>query len=287
MRLFGLTEAGHYCASFTPEIGDAEGSLDQFRRKYLPSVMMIKEGTQAFNEYRACALRDVERSLFFSASLYRRCLDSLIASASPWAQVTMYYGCWHSARAILGMFGCAVFDRFVVDVKRSHPTAQELSVRRIGTGAGEEPTTYSGPHRRFWDIFYRAVNILRPLAGPALSFALLPVAGDPAWQIDRRNEINYDTHKALDTAVSFDRAFSAAGFPSSLPGSLGTQYGLFESLLEITFTFAAQLSLRTDGLALLSPSTTRSELISKLVYSPRPPSLISKTKKRILVRRVR
>jgi hypothetical protein len=191
----------------------------------------------------------------------------------------MYYGCWYAARAILGMFGCSIFDKIIIDVKRSHPTQQELSFRRIGRGIGEVSTTYSGSHQRFWDLFYRAVIPLRPIVGPQLSYSLLPISGNVTWQIEHRNDINYDTRIALEAAKDFQSNFSPSIFPNCLKGAIGTQYGLLEGLLKIAFSFAKQFVLKTDGISLLSPSGSRSHIISNLIYFKKSANLVSKTTK--------
>ena len=122
MRIFGPSEAKHYCSSFGQSPGDAEKSLTDFRKNHLGAQRRsIREGTSLFEQYRDCSLRDVERSLFFAASHYRRSLDLMIRSCSPWAHVTLYYGTWYASQALLGMFGCVVFNRYVIDVDRGSP----------------------------------------------------------------------------------------------------------------------------------------------------------------------
>jgi len=284
MQIFGVSEASFYCQAFTQELGDAELSISTFKRAHIPRSTIIKEGTPLFQEYRACSLRNVERSLFFAVSHYRRCLDCLLSSSSPWAQVTMYYGSFFAAKSLLGMFGCTIFDHHVVDVRRSFPSKQELQVRRIGNRVGEVRTTYTGSHRKFWDLFYRTVIPLRPLVGPSLSYALVPIANNPVWQIEQRNAVNYDMYSALQSAHHFKQAFSSSTFPSSLPGPIGTQYGLLEALIQIAFIFANQFSLITDGLSPLATSGTRGKIINTLVYSEKAPRVLSKTKKRRLTK---
>jgi hypothetical protein len=286
MRIFDIPEAQYYCANYTAEPGDAEGSLDSFAASHLSSGMTLRESTTPFSQYRSCALRDAERSLFLAASHYRRALDLLLPSASHWAHVTMYYGSWYAARAILGMFGCSIHTGTgkVVDVCCASPGAQELSVRSIGNSPGREPTSYTGPHRRFWDLFYRAVVSLRLQLASHIAPALMPIAGDPAWQADRRNEVNYDTYAALQSAGTMQATFAASSFPGCLSGPLATQYHVLEALLEAAFAFAAQFGLSTDSLSSLSPVGTRKKKIAKLVYSEKAPRLVSRTDKRLVLR---
>jgi len=232
-----------------------------------------------FDQYRSCSLREVERHLFFAVSQYRRCLDLMISSASPWAHVTIYYGSWYISRALLGMFGCTIFNRFVIDVQRNLPGNQELRIRRIGNNPGQQPTTYGGGHQRYWDLFYNAASSLRPMVPPKFAAALTPVSGDPIWQIDRRNKINYDSWEALNLSRDFQASFSQDTFPASLPGVIGTQFGIFEKLLELTFSFAKQFGFQTDALNSLGHVGSLSLSIRGLVYNSGAPGLVKKTLK--------
>jgi len=279
MKIFGSPEARYYCSSFTPMPGDSEKSLDVFKNKYLKSQRTLTEGTPLFIQYRACSLRDVERHLFFAASHYRRCLDLMLPSGSPWAYVTIYYGSWFVSRALLGMFGCAIFNKFVVDVNRNSPGNQELRYRKIGNEADQQPSTYNGGHQRYWDLFYKAVATLRPMVQPKFAAALTPVAGNPVWQIDMRNRVNYDSWEGLNLARNFQGSFSQTTFPGSLPGILGTQFGILEALLELTFSFAKQFGFQTDALNALGHTGSLSNSIHVLIYNDSPPGLGKKTLK--------
>jgi hypothetical protein len=284
MRLLGINEATHYCNSFTVCGGDAEGSIESFVMNHLVGVGIraITEGTPIFDEYRACSLRDAERSLFLAISHYRRCLDHMIPSGSSWAYVTIYYGCWHAAHALLGMLGCTINSKYVVDVTRSAPGSQEFSIRKIGNKINEEPTTYSGSHQKFWDLFYRAVLPLRNIAPPHLVPAIVPIASNPTWQIENRNEINYDTHIALKLSNDFLQSFATATFPACLPGVLGTQYGIFETLLELSCLYAKDLHLETDALLSFGTGRNFKGKVKKMIYTSMP-NLISKSKKKMLL----
>jgi hypothetical protein len=274
MRLFGISEARHYCISFTAMPGDPEKSLEGFKDTYLKGHRTLTEGTPLFDQYRACSLRDVERHLFFALSHYRRCLDLMISSASPWAHVTIYYGSWFVSRALLGMFGCAIFKKFVVDVNRNFPGNQELRLRNIGNKAGQQQSTYAGGHQRYWDLFYRAVATLRPMVRPKFAAVLTPVGNDPVWQIDRRNQINYDSWEGITLARNFKGSFSHATFPISLPGNLATQYGILEALLELTLYFASQFGFQTDALNGLGHQNSLATSVNSLIYNDAPPGLI-------------
>jgi hypothetical protein len=277
MRIFGVNEAHYYCSSFNSSTGDAEQAIEDFRKNRLSNRRIIKEGTPLFQQYKDCSLRDVERSLFFAASHYRRSLDLMITSSSPWAQVTLYYGSWYASRALLGMFGCTIFKNSkVIDVDRGSPGQQELHLRT-------ESTTYRGPHRTYWDLFYRAVRTLRPMVDPGFSAALSPVSSNPIWQIEKRNDVNYCSLASLNLAQQFKTSFSKQAFPACLPGVLGTQYGILEGLLELAFDYAAQFGLNTDALIGLSTKTSLRKIVGDLVYSKKPPGLVKKTRKAALV----
>jgi hypothetical protein len=283
MKLFGISEAKYYCSSFGATRGDSQGSIDSFLRNRMGTASKtIKEGTQTFAEYRDCSLRDVERCLFFAASHFRRCLDLMIASASPWAHVTIYYGNWYASRALLGIFGCTIFGSVVIDVEKSTPGQQVLRLRRIGNSQGQQPTTYRGSHRKYWDLFYKAVKPLRPMVQVHLAPALSPVKGDPVWLIQQRNDINYDSCSALDLAYNFQESFSKNRFPACLPGALYTQFAILESLLELSYSYISLFKLRTDALANIGRHKSLRKSVSKLVYSEKCNGLVRKTKKSLV-----
>lgn len=281
MKIFGISEAGYFCSLFSRSIGDAERSIDDFRKNQLGSGgCMIAEGTPLFQQYRDCSLREVERSLFFAASHYRRSLDLMISSSSPWAHVTLYYGSWYASRALLGMFGCTIFSpKFVVDVNKGSLGQQELHLRRIGTRIGQEYTTYSGSHQVFWDLFYTTVQKLIPVVDPRFAAVLSPISGDRAWQIQNRNDVNYDLLISFRLAESFERLFSKEGFPGCLPGVLSTQFQILETLLELVYSYASQFGLSTDALNGLGRSEPLRGKVRHLIYDDKSPNLVQKTKK--------
>jgi hypothetical protein len=274
MQVFGTQEATHFCSGYSSvpavagrrpaDIGWSNGTR--------------KEGTNGFDEVRAALLEDAERGLFFAAAHYRRALDLMTATSAGWAQVTLYYGSWYAAHAILGMFGSAVLRRkTVVQVVANSPGSQALRI-------GNETSTYGGSHQRFWDLFYRAVAPLRVRIDPTLAFALTPVSSDPAWQIDRRNSLNYDTGRLLALAVKFNSSFDKASFPTCLPGTLGTQFRLTEGLVEVGFSLASTLGLKTAALggAWTSCSDLR-DCVRETVFSEKVPGLVRKSRKSALL----
>lgn len=277
MRIFGLNEATYYCSQFSRSTGDSEKSTVEFQKKYLGTRhRTFAEGSTLFEEYRDCSLRDVERSLFFAASHYRRSLDLMILSSSPWAHVTLYYGSWYASHALLGLFGCTIFrNRLVVDVDRGSPGHQALRLRR-------ETTTYNGSHQIFWDLFYRTVQSLKPMLLAHQAIVLSPIGGDPVWQIDKRNDVNYDSFLSLRLAKDFDRVFSKDHFPTCLPGVLNSQFRILETLLEIVYTYVHDFGLSTDSLDGLTTSTSLCYKVKQLIYNKKPPGLVQKTKKAII-----
>lgn len=280
MNIFGISEAKHYCSSFSGSTGDAEGSIDAFQKTCLGTrSRTIKEGTTLFRRYRDCSLRDVERSLFFAASHYRRSLDLMIPSSSPWAHVTLYYGSWYASRALLGMLGCAVFGKVVVDVNKGSPGQQELRLRGIGSKPGQYNSTFRGSHRIFWDIFYTAIQNLTPMVEPRFAAVLSPISGDPTWQIQHRNEVNYDSLTGFRLAEDFGRSFFKQGFPGCLPGVLNTQFGVLETLLELAYSYAYQFGLSTGALNGLGHPASLRDKVRRLIYTDKPPGLVQKTKK--------
>lgn len=280
MRLFRINEAKHYCSSFNATQGDAENSINTFQRNRLGrQSRSFREGNILFEEYRDCSLRDVERSLFFAASYYRRCLDLMLSSAAPWAHVTIYYGSWYASRGLLGMFGCTIFNEVVVDVNRGSPGQQELRLRVIGNRQGQQSSTYHGSHRRYWDFFYTAVTPLRPMVQPNIAPALYPVSNNPVWLIQQRNTINYDSWEGLQLSRGFQKTFSNNSFPGSLPGPLLPQFKVLESLLELSFVYASQFGLHTDAFVNLGVSGNLRAKVSELIYNEKAPGLVRKTKK--------
>jgi hypothetical protein len=272
MRLFGFAEAQHYCRGFVAVASAAaEGSQKELLNNVLRSVTVLNEGSTNFETYRACALRNVERSLFQAASLYRRSFDLMTASAADWAHVSLYYGAFHSAGAILGMFGGFLDPTYSrVEVTAGNIGTQELRIFRKGAGAWV--TTYNGTHKIFWDYFYRAATSLLPIVSARYAFGLRPVNGQVDWMIRERNLVNYDAHVAVQLAGSFQTTFRRTSPRRTLPGSLSTQFLVFEALLLTAESFARRFGLATDGLAGLSPAGRRGVKIENLVFNAQRPN---------------
>ena len=279
MKTLSLLGAHHFCKSFSPISGMAERSLQSFWDSMLQQHTTLTEGTSLFEDYRACSLRDTERSLLLSASHYRRALDLMIPSSSHWAHVTLYYGAWFAARALLGMFGCVVLNKHVIHVDRSPPGKQVLRIQKIGNRQNHYPVIKSGSHQRFWEIFYKTVPSIRPFVDNKLKPALAPVSNSNAWLIEQRNKVNYDTAESISSANAFDMDFSVDRFPGCLRGAINTQYKVCEGILAASCSFATQFNLSTDALDVLNPSASFSQRVQDLVYGPLVPDLVAKTKK--------
>ena len=275
--MFSIQGAQHYCNEFQPVANVAQESLEDFNRGQSQTLRFIREGTSLFDEYRACALRDTERYLFLAASHYRRALDLMVPSSSHWAHVTLYYGSWFAAHALLGMFGCHVLSKHVVEVDRSSPGDQRLVRLAIGKGQNQFFFARPGSHQRFWEAFYSTTPHIVGFANGQYTQYLSPISSDAMWLIDRRNRINYRVAYTIALRDSFAASFSQTGFPGSLPGELNTQYSVCEGLLFLCYSFAQQLQLSTDALDSLAPQGTLRDKIKQHVYDPTIPDLVTKT----------
>jgi hypothetical protein len=272
MQIFGISEAEYYCRAFSASSGASAGSLRQYFATGLKGVTVLREGTMQFSAYRDCALRDAERCLFVGASHLRRSVDLMIPSSSHWAQVTLYYGSFFTAYALLGMFGAWVgpLSKAVVGVRVGQPGSQELFVDR------KPASTYNGSHQKFWDFFYSSCRHLDAWIDPTLRIAVTPLSGNVAWQTDARNDVNYDSFRSLQLAAQFKATFSDRRFPASLPGDLNGQYMALSALLTVAFQFARQFGLRTDGLSPLRPRASRNTTIRDEIFRAELPKLSRK-----------
>lgn len=280
MKIFTLEGATHYCKSFQPGIGEMEQSPREFIKSRLGKGTLINEGTFLFDEYRACSLRDAERSLFLAASHYRRAHDLMIPSSSHWAHVTLYYGAWFAAHALLAMFGCSVVDDSqVIEVELSSPGNQRLRRKWIGNNSGQYYIKQKGSHRRFWEAFYKSAINIKPLADIRFSASLTPISNNDLWLIDRRNTINYNVARSVASNRSFGLTFSEANFPSSLPGELNTQFSVCEGIMATCCSFSQVFGLATDALDATSPPASISQRVADLIYCVNIPDIIVETKR--------
>ena len=277
MRVFTIAGATRYCTNFRPDPNVAGLSLTDFVDNNLGNIRQLPEGSVQFDQYRTCALRDAERYLFLASSHYRRALDLMISTSSHWAQVTLYYGAWFAAHAILNMFGCAIFAKQIVEVDRDAAGTQRLRMRRIGRGGNQYRFTLNGSHRRFWEAFYATTPSIVRFADPRYSATLSPISNDIEWLIKQRNRINYKPIESISCVDLFANSFSRLSFPSSLPGELNTQYRVCEGLLAVGCTFAQQLGLHTDALDSFGAALSFQEKVAQEIYDPKPPNLVANT----------
>ena len=277
MRVFSILGAEHYCNQFQAIQTVARDSVEDLNRRQANNLRMIDEGSPLFDEYRACALRDSERALFLAASHYRRAIDLMVPSSIHWAHVTLYYGAWFAAHALLGMFGCHVLSRHIVEVERSSPGNQRLRRIPIGDRPNQFPLTRKGSHQRFWEAFYATTPHIIRFADAQYAQFLVPVSNNQMWLIDERNRVNYNSIESIGRRDSFVASFSAGSFPGSLPGQLNTQYAVCEGLIFVCHSFASQLQLATDALNSLGLQTSFQQRVKQHVYDPNTPNLVGQT----------
>jgi hypothetical protein len=277
MRLFDLKEAKYFCTA--PTVGGTtigSQSLPGFHAS-LQGVSLLAEGSGYFEIHRANVLDDSERWILFALSNYRRALDMLVPAAAPWGQVTLYYSAFFAANAILGMFGGWAGHlpdgRRFVEVVRGSPGSQELRIHRKLTFA----TGARGSHTQFWEFFYNATASIAPWAPKALSSALLPVNGNPDWQIVERNRINYDMFHAWSASKSFYRTFKPSRL-KSLTGALGQQLDATERLVELALHFAKATSLSRVALDGCGPTGPRTVIQRRLLSPKKAPRLQGQSK---------
>jgi hypothetical protein len=273
MPAFGVVEADYFCKQFSQTPGRAEASFRALTSG-LTRGRAFAEGTRDFDELRDCSLRESERLLFLALSQYRRSFDLLMPSSASWALVTMYYGSFHAAAALLGMFGnWHLSGSKIIDVTQATRGSQVLTVETLST-------SYHGSHQRFWELFYLRAASLLPWVDPGLQYALLPVSGDVAWLISTRNDMNYDSFAAHQSLRAFQLNFRRSRLASSLPGPLSTHFQILDGLIQIALTFARQFGLATDSLDQLSPPGTRKEKVRQLILDSSIPDLRQQIRRR-------
>ena len=252
MNVLDLGGARHFCQGFSATAGPPSASLREYVRHHLGRKGQFLEGTIGFTGLRDCLLRDAERCLLLSLSHYRRALDLLTPVASPWAAVTLYYGSYFSARSILGVFGAAIDPpNWLLEIAAANPGSQRLVIRPLSRYS-QSPHNYTGTHRVFWDHFYEAGSQIQPWCPQGMDSPLFPVNKSIVWQIDTRNNINYDTFIAVDAAAAFSQSFSGGNLPGSLRGPLATQFKTTKETIELALWVWNEVSLATDALAVFS-----------------------------------
>ena len=258
MSLLGVTEAKYFCSKFGGTIGSAAGSFRTWSRS-LGGSSVITEPSIGYDELRDLSLREVERLIFLAASQYRRSFDLQIASAASWAHVTLYYGTFYAAQALLGMFGAwDLQNQRVLEVVNGTPGSQKFKVvKNLSAG--------NGSHQRFWDHYYHVVPPLSAGVDPNVRLALQPVLGSAHWLTSTRNDLNYDSFSAIRLVEQHQVRFRRSKFRTTLPGVLATQFQIMEAMLSIVTAFARQFAIAADALSLLTPVGSRRAKMKKLI----------------------
>ena len=268
MRLFDITEAQHFCRALPAHAPGTGQSLPSFHDKL--GVIRLVEGTPYYDVHRISLLNAVERWILFGIADYRRALDMLIPSNAPWAHVTLYYSSFFGANAILGMFGVWVhFDR-LVDVENGVAGNQVLRI----TKKARAPSGHRGSHQVFWDFFYEGCKTISPWVPNELQQVTVPVNNDRIWQINARNEANYDMFSAFDGAIRLSSSFNPKKL-RSLRGPLAQQLEVTEGMLKLAIHFAdgfAVSSFAYEGLG----TGLRAKVLRALVMKA-PPGLTNQS----------
>jgi hypothetical protein len=268
MRLFDITEAKHFCRPLAAHVPGVGQSLPAFHEGI--QTTRLTEGTAHFEAHRVSLLNAVERWILFGVADYRRALDMLIPSNAPWAHVTLYYSSFFAANAILGMFGAWIHLKRLVDVELGTAHGQVLRItRRV-----HSPSGYRGSHQVFWDLFYEGCNTISPWVPSEFQSMASPVNNDRVWQIEARNEANYDMFRAFEAAMLFETSFKPKKL-RSLHGPLAQQLEVTEGMLKLALHFARSFGVSSfayDGLE----SGTRSKVLRALVTKA-PPGLVTQS----------
>ncbi len=268
MRLFDITEAPHFCRALPAHAPGVGQSLSMFHNGI--RATRLTEGTTYFEVHRVSLLNAVEQWILFAVADYRRALDMFIPSNAPWAHVTLYYSSFFAANAILGMFGAWVHYERLVDVDQGTPNSQVLLVsKRV-----RSPSGYKGSHRVFWDLFYEGCNAISPWVPSEFQATIAPVTNDRAWQINARNEVNYDMYRAFDEAMRLNNNFNPKKL-RSLSGPLAQQLEVTEGMVKLGLYFANLFGVSSfayEGLGTGARSKVLRALVTKV-----PPGLTTQS----------
>lgn len=284
MVIFDEREAAYYCQNYNAKAGLSTESMKVYCRRSLNAASLLREGASNFDDFRSYLIRDVERFLFLSAANYNISHKLMNSGLSSWNQVTLYYASYYAARALLGMFGVYIdTPSVIVDVAVGNVGMQALRVR-YGQRIVKQLSTYSGPHRTFWDFYYQAISPLSSyVTDTKLMIALQPVSSDLCWQIDKRNEVNYDSFEALCVIRDFDLTFKKSKFPDSLPGTLNTQFLIADAVITLAFKYAKKFKLSTDAFSFLSGKKLRKDKIKKFIILSKRSLPISIDKQKLFI----
>lgn len=269
MRLFDLPQAKQFCKPHPAAAGGGQ-PLPHFHSSLPNGVVLLTEGTTRFEVHRTNLLDSVERWLAYSLANYRRAFDMLVPISAPWAQVTLYYSSFYAANAVLGMFGGWIGQlrtgrRLLVDVEKGIAGSQELKIHR----KFQSPNGANGSHRVFWDIFYDATSAISAWAPLELALALDPVNNDFAWQINERNNVNYDMFHAWEASTHFFSTFNREKL-TSLNGPPALQLEKTEQMIKLALHFAQAVSLQGTALTGCGTIGTRLHHQKHLVLKAAP-----------------
>jgi hypothetical protein len=268
IRLFDISQARHFCQPLAAPAPGVGQSLAEFHDKLRKSRLLA--GSSDFHIHRVSLLNAIERWILFGVADYRRALDMLIPSNAPWAHVTLYYSSFFAANAILGMFGAWIHIRRLVDVENGDINNQILRV----TNKIKSPNGYPGSHQVFWDLFYEGYSTFSPWIPKDLQSTTAPVNSNRVWQIDARNEVNYDMFRAHEGALSLKQHFRPNRL-RSLRGSLAQQLEVTEAMLKLAIYFANYLGVSSqpyEGLEAGARPIALRRLVTKV-----PPSLATQS----------
>jgi len=277
MKLFGKTAAKHFCGAFDPRqpsVAIEELFVRSLAKRSVPFV----ESEPLFQSYRSNLLRNSDRNFFLGVSGFRRALDMFTPSAVAWANTSLYYAGFFAAQAILGMHGCWVPGpirrrRVVVGPVKESPGAQAIAVENAF------PSSYTGSHQVFWDVYYKAMTPLATWAKPEHGSAVLPISNNPLWSIERRNKYNY---RSFDSFLLMNRCrsgFQANRFPTTLEPDVAGQFDLTKALLLYCADSAQEHGLETD---VHEGFKMRGAAIRSLIFNTPTPSLGQHGQERML-----
>ena len=275
MALFSPAEGQHFFTA-TPQTPLPPDCSFRDWVNQLP-IGQIGIGNPNYDLLRAHSQREVERLLVLAASHYRRAHDLLSPISSPWAFVTLYYGSFFAASALLGSLGAwKLKGHKSLEPMHTSPPNQRFVVQRV-------VSTFSGSHERFWEFYFaHAINLV-PSATPLERFGLTAISSDITWLTSRRNDFNYDSYAACELAALHKGHFVSTSFPTSLPGALNSQFRFLVSVLTIANRVAKAVGINSDATSSLSLATTRSKRVQELVVSARPPGLASQVIRKVAV----
>ena len=199
----------------------------------------------------------------------------LVPALAPWVHVTLYYASFFSANAILAMHGAWVSSvknkTIIVDVEAGTPQNQRLKVT-CGKSA-TSPNGANGSHRIFWDHYYSATPSLAAWVPRKLAAAFQPVNGTYHWQIDARNDVNYDMYHAWESSTLVGTVFRPTKL-RSLSGPLALQLDACELLCRTANHFARTYKLDVGALTGSGFEGDRSAIMRRLTKQ-RPPNLLN------------